>query len=69
MRNEYNINNLNPQKKPYSNQNKSQIIININSNTIEYFQEQSQKSGIPYQTLISLYLSDCAEHKRKLDIS
>ena len=69
MREEYDIKNLNPKRNPYSNRLKKQITININSNTIDYFQEQSQKSGIPYQTLINLYLTDCAEHKRKLDIS
>ena len=69
VREEYDIKNLNPKKNPYSNRFKKQITININCNTIDYFQEQSQESGIPYQTLINLYLSDCAEHKRKLDIS
>ena len=69
VREEYDIKNLNPKKNPYSNRLKKQINININCNTIDYFQEQSQESGIPYQTLINLYLSDCAEHKRKLDIS
>ncbi len=69
VREEYDIKNLNPKKNPYSNRLKKQITININCNTIDYFQEQSQESGIPYQTLINLYLSDCAEHKRKLDIS
>ena len=69
VREEYDIKNLNPKKNQYSNRLKKQITININCNTIDYFQEQSQESGIPYQTLINLYLSDCAEHKRKLDIS
>ena len=55
VREEYDIKNLNPKKNPYSNRLKKQITININCNTIDYFQEQSQESGIPYQTLINLY--------------
>lgn len=41
---------------------KKQITINIVA--IDYFKEQAEDSGIPYQTLINLYLTDCAEKKR-----
>lgn len=53
-------------KNPYVKKLKRQITINIDSSTIEYFKELSGKSGIPYQTLINLYLSDCAQNKRVL---
>lgn len=55
-------------KNPYANKLKKQITINIDKDTIDYFKEQSEFSGIPYQTLINLYLSDCAEQKKKLQI-
>lgn len=48
---------------------KKQITINIDVDTIDYFKSQSMFSGIPYQTLINLYLSDCAEKKRQLQIN
>ena len=48
---------------------KKQITININSETIDYFKGQSAKTGIPYQTLINLYLTDCARNNRKLKMS
>lgn len=66
---EYDIENLNPRKNPYSKRVKKQITINIDSDTISFFKEQSEKSGIPYQTLINLYLSDCAKHKKQLQMS
>ena len=66
MRDEYDISKLNPRKNPYSQRLKKQITININSDTIDYFKEQSEISGIPYQTLINLYLTDCAVNKRQL---
>ena len=56
-------------KNPYSKQLKKQITININNETVAYFKAQSEEVGIPYQTLINLYLSDCAAHGRKLNLS
>lgn len=67
MREEYNFDNA--RKNPYSKKLKKQITINIDSSTIAFFKTQSVSSGIPYQTLINLYLSDCAEQKRQLDVS
>ena len=69
MREEYDIMNLNPRKNPYSNRIKKQVTINLDGTVIDYFKNMSQKSGIPYQTLINLYLSDCVESKRELRIS
>ena len=66
MKEEYNIEELNPRKNPYTNRLKKQITININEDTIEYFKAMSEKSGIPYQTLINMYLTDCMETKREL---
>ncbi len=48
---------------------KKQITINIDSDTIDYFKSQSENSGIPYQTLINLYLTDCAVQKKQLQVS
>jgi predicted DNA binding CopG/RHH family protein len=69
MREEYDIKNLNPRKNPYTKKLKKQITINIDSETIDYFKNESEKSGIPYQVLINLYLSDCATNKKKLQMS
>ena len=69
MREEYNIEDLNPRKNPYTKRLKKQITINIDNDTVDFFKEQSEESGIPYQTLINLYLSDCARNKKQLQIS
>ncbi len=68
MREEYKIEKLNPRKNPYSNRLKKQVTINLNVETIKYFKEMSSQSGIPYQTLINLYLTDCAQNHRKLQM-
>ncbi len=56
-------------KNPYAKKLKKQITINIDLDTIDYFKSQSDISGIPYQTLINLYLSDCAIKKKQLQLS
>ena len=69
MRDEYDIGELNPRKNPYAKKLKQQITINLNTDTIAFFKSLSDQVGIPYQTLINLYLADCAKNKRKLSIS
>ena len=69
MLDNYDIEKLNPRKNPYAKKLKKQITINIDSSIIDYFKEQAQTTGIPYQTLINLYLIDCVEHKKKLNIT
>jgi predicted DNA binding CopG/RHH family protein len=56
-------------RNPYINRVRRTITINIDASTIDYFKEQSADSGIPYQTLINLYLSDCVKSNRKLNMS
>ncbi len=69
MREEYDIKNLNPRKNPYSKRIKKQVTINLDGDVIDYFKAQSESFGIPYQTLINLYLSDCVAQKRELQMS
>lgn len=56
-------------KNPYEKKLKKQITINIDNSIIDYFKEQANQTGIPYQTLINLYLADCVENKKKLNIT
>ena len=69
MRDEYDFSKMDGVRNPYVKKLKKQITININNDTIEYFRSESDRTGIPYQTLINLYLTDCAANKRKLDLS
>ena len=67
MKEEYNFSNA--RKNPYAKKLKKQVTVNLDNDTIEYFKEMARTSGIPYQTLINLYLSDCAVNGKKLNIS
>ena len=67
MREEYDFSNA--RKNPYARKLKKQITINIDGDTIQFFKDMAASSGIPYQTLINLYLSDCAANNRQLKMS
>ncbi len=67
MREEYDFSNARP--NPYAKKLKNQVTINLDVDTIAYFKQQAASSGIPYQTLINLYLADCVRNKRQLNLS
>ncbi|MBN9429201.1 MAG: BrnA antitoxin family protein [Burkholderiales bacterium] len=64
MRSEYDFSKS--RKNPYASQLKKQITIRLDEEAIEYFKGISEEVGIPYQSLINLYLRDCALNGRKL---
>ena len=47
---------------------KKSTTIRLKTSTIMYFQLMSKETGIPYQTLINMYLDDCAKQNRKIQI-
>lgn len=55
-------------KNPYASQLVKQITIRLDEDLIGYFKGISEQVGIPYKSLINLYLCDCAAHNRKLDL-
>ena len=55
-------------RNPYAKRLKQQITIRLDKPTIQYFKNLSDESGVPYQTLINLYLRDCAVRERKLSM-
>jgi hypothetical protein len=67
MRREYDFSKS--KRNPYSRMLKKQVTIRLDEKTIGYFKRMAGAAGIPYQTLINLYLRDCAISRRKLRIS
>ena len=53
---------------PYAKLLKKQITIRVDEEAIEYFKALSNDMGVPYQSLINLYLRDCALSHRKLSM-
>jgi len=66
MRSEYDFSKA--IKNPYASQLKKQITIRLDEDSINYFKSISTDVGIPYQSLINLYLRDCAASNRKLNL-
>ena len=66
MRKEYDFSAA--RKNPYAAQLKKQITIRLDEESIAYFKAISEDVGIPYQSLINLYLRDCAASHRKLNL-
>ncbi len=56
-------------KNPYAKRLKKQITIRLDEPTIAYFKELAEETGVRYQTLINLYLRDCAASKRRLSMA
>jgi predicted DNA binding CopG/RHH family protein len=67
MRKEYDFSSA--RKNPYAAQLKKQITIRLDEESITYFKTISEDVGIPYQSLINLYLRDCAASHRKLKLN
>ena len=65
MKKEYDFSKA--KKNPYLQKIKKQVTIRLDVDTIAYFQHLAEDNGIPYQTLINLYLRDCAEKHKKLN--
>ncbi len=53
-------------KNPYLSKPKKQLTIRLDVDTIDYFRSLAEDCGIPYQSLINLYLRDCASKNKKL---
>ena len=49
----------------YAKRLKKQITIRLDEETLEYFKDLAEDTEIPYQTLINLYLRECAKTKKK----
>lgn len=67
MRKEYDFSKA--RKNPYASRLKKQVTIRLDEDSIDYFKSVSEKVGIPYQSLINLYLRDCAATHKQLKLS
>ena len=67
MRDEYDFSKSVP--NPYAKRMKKQITIRLDEDTISYFKNLATGKGIPYQSLINLYLRDCAASHRDLRLT
>ncbi len=69
MRAHYDFSKMKGRKNPYIKHLKQPVTMRLDCNTVSYFKAMSEETGIPYQSLINLYLRDCAVHHRKLHMT
>jgi len=69
MRKEYDFATMKGKKNPYTRRLKKQVTIRLGEDVIAYFKQLAEETGIPYQSLINLYLRDCIVNRRKLSMS
>jgi uncharacterized protein (DUF4415 family) len=68
MRKHYDFSTMKGKKNPYVKHLKKPVTMRLDRDTVAYFKSMAEDSGIPYQSLINLYLRDCAANHRKLQI-
>lgn len=68
MKEHYDFSKMKGKKNPYTKYLKQPVTIRLDRDSVNYFKSLSEETGIPYQTLINLYLRDCATNERKLEM-
>lgn len=68
MKDEYDLSTMKSRQNPYAKQLKKQVTMRLETDVIEYFKKMAEGVGIPYQSLINLYLKDCVNEHRKLNM-
>lgn len=68
MKKEYDFSKMKSRKNPYASKLKKSITIRLSEDVLDYFKNMAEESGLPYQSLINLYLRDCATRHRKIAV-
>ncbi len=69
MKAEYDLSKMKSRKNPYAAKLKKSVTMRLSEDVIGYFKEMSEEAGVPYQSLINLYLRDCVAQHKKIDIT
>ena len=69
MKAEYDLSKMKSRKNPYAAKLKKPVSMRLSEDVVDYFKGMASEAGVPYQSLINLYLRDCAASHRKLDMS
>ncbi len=69
MKKEYDLSTMKSRKNPYASKLKKPITMRLSEDVIDYFKSMAEESGVPYQSLINLYLRDCVAQHRKINIA
>ena len=68
MRSEYDFSKMKSRKNPYASKLTKSVTMRLSEDVLAYFKGMAAEAGVPYQSLINLYLRDCAATNRKLNL-
>ena len=69
MKTEYDLSKMKSRKNPYASKLKKPVTIRLSEDVEAYFKQISEENGVPYQSLINLYLRDCVAQHLTLDLT
>lgn len=68
MKAEYDLSRMKSRKNPYAAKLKKPVSMRLSEDVLDYFKNMASDAGVPYQSLINLYLRDCVMKHRKVQI-
>jgi predicted DNA binding CopG/RHH family protein len=68
MKTEYDLSKMKSRKNPYASKLKKPVTMRLSEDVVGYFKGMASEAGVPYQSLINLYLRDCVMQNRKVQI-
>lgn len=69
MKAEYDLSSMRSRQNPCASKLKKPVTMRLSEDVLDYFKNMAEEAGVPYQSLINLYLRDCVAQHRKLNIS
>lgn len=69
MKPEYDLLKMKSRKNPYASKLKKPVTMRLSEEVVTYFKDMAAEAGVPYQSLINLYLRDCVTQHRKIRIA
>ena len=68
MKAEYDLSKMKSRRNPYASKLKKSVTMRLSEDVVQYFKSMATEAGVPYQSLINLYLRDCLSQNRKVEI-
>jgi predicted DNA binding CopG/RHH family protein len=68
MKAEYDLSRMKSRPNPYASKLKKSVTMRLSEDVVLYFKSMAAEAGVPYQSLINLYLRDCLAQNRKIEI-
>lgn len=69
MKAEYDLSKMKSRRNPYASKLKKPVTMRLSEDVVTYFKAMAVEAGVPYQSLINLYLRDCVMQHRHVQIA